>query len=475
LKENRLRDSDPLEHAPLEHLSDYGNGGHPKPAQNHPNFLEIAEPPTKVHGVPLAVPPPGADAMKWIPLGAVLTFFAAWSVPRESSMPSAARARYITPEIQTVPLARLTRNFSQSLNNSPLDTTILVNLARAYAMAWSLRSDSVPVNMRRYPGMEQDTLRLDSRRVWFGHQPSIAPNSFVVSTADSQRLRLASAHLDTALLLYDRALELAPRDLATRLGRAWLLTHTDDKARAISELRAIAQWEPQAAIDRPIQMPAEANRMLHVRAEAAGYLIQQLHPTRDSVEVGRLKEIIARYDRIGRMVTPIVIPLQDSLTATDIENRSARITFDADGTALPRQWSWIHPNAAWLVHDPLRTGRITSALQLFGSVTFWMFWPNGYEALCSLDDNADGELRGAELNGLALWHDRNQNGRSERGEVRTVQEHGVVALSCTHQRDAKHADRIMYSETGVQFKDGSTRPTFDLLLHERPSIVARAR
>lgn len=65
-------------------------------------------------------------------------------------------------------------------------------------------------------------------------------------------------------------------------------------------------------------------------------------------------------------------------------------------------------------------GRINSVLQLFGNVTFWMFWRNGYEAMRALDDNGDGSPAGGELAGLGPWRDENGNGVSERGEVRAL-------------------------------------------------------
>ena len=63
-------------------------------------------------------------------------------------------------------------------------------------------------------------------------------------------------------------------------------------------------------------------------------------------------------------------------------------------------------------------------------MTFWLFWSNGYEPMRALDDNADGELSGAELQHLAIWHDRNRDGVSDAGEVRPLAAHGIVALSC---------------------------------------------
>jgi hypothetical protein len=102
---------------------------------------------------------------------------------------------------------------------------------------------------------------------------------------------------------------------------------------------------------------------------------------------------------------------------------------------------------------------------LFGNVTFWLFWRNGYEALAVLDDDRDGKLQGAELAGLALWHDRNGNGISEDGEVQPLAAHGIVALSCRYQRDFQHPDHIVFAPAGVGFADGSSRPTYDLMLH----------
>ena len=94
-----------------------------------------------------------------------------------------------------------------------------------------------------------------------------------------------------------------------------------------------------------------------------------------------------------------------------------------------------------------------------------MFWDTGYEALAALDDDRDGRLSGKELAGLALWHDANGNGVSDAGEVKPLADYGIVALSCKAVRDPNHPDRIAYSPAGVTFRDGTTRPTFDLVLH----------
>ena len=95
---------------------------------------------------------------------------------------------------------------------------------------------------------------------------------------------------------------------------------------------------------------------------------------------------------------------------------------------------------------------------MFGSVTFWIFWRDGYAALAALDDNGDGELRGSELRGLALWRDLNCNGVSEPGEVQPVAAFGITAISCDSQPLSANAT---WNPCGVTFADGTVRPTYD--------------
>ena len=127
----------------------------------------------------------------------------------------------------------------------------------------------------------------------------------------------------------------------------------------------------------------------------------------------------------------------------------------------------------WLVYAPRADRRVTSALQLFGSVTFWLFWDNGYAALRALDDNHDGSLTGAELEGLALWQDRNGNGVHDDGEVKPLAAWGIVGLSCAHESGGdRDFDIAATSPAGVTFAGGHTRATYDVLLHERPASGA---
>ena len=193
-------------------------------------------------------------------------------------------------------------------------------------------------------------------------------------------------------------------------------------------------------------------------------MIPLLDKQKDKEEIATLEDRAGKLRKLPRPVTPIVIPLRDGLTARDMIHPTARVRFDADGSGLREEWNWFTKDAGILVYDPHRRRNITSALQWFGNVTFWMACDNGYEALKSLDDNGDGMLSGRELDGLAVLIDANGDGICQPGEVKTLAELGIVALSCRWEIDASHPDRIAFSRAGVTFQGGATRPTFDVIL-----------
>jgi hypothetical protein len=279
----------------------------------------------------------------------------------------------------------------------------------------------------------------------------------------------ARAHLSSAIKWYEEALKLTPNDLSAQLGRAWCLEQSGAKQMAVKQYRIIVN----SAWKKEREMTTAPLGWHSVAAEAAGYLIPLLNPKKDKVEILALRRRIEKLEQVRRPVTPVAIPLRDGLRAREVENLSASVAFDADGTGLKKNWTWIAKDAGWLVYDPRGEGKITSALQMFGSVTFWMFWENGYQALAALDDDGDGALRGDELRGLAIWQDLNANGVSEPGEVKPLAEWGVTAISCRYDLERKRPGQMNYSQMaycaqGVLFRDGSSRPTYDIIL--RPAL-----
>lgn len=386
-------------------------------------------------------------AVRWV--GAILVVALVWAVPLRS-----VKAKYMMPDLVNVPIEQLIKNLALLVEKNPTDEVAMFNLARAHAMAFAQRSSTLEVRRNN-----------ESEGAWFGYDPPHVP--FVVKpTDDLEKLKQARQHLAKAIEWYRRTLTAAPGNLPAALGLAWCLEQSGQKRKAIKKYRNVikAAWEKEKDLK-------QADLGWHsVTAEAAGYLIPLLDRDNDKEEIKTLQNRMNQMGLLPRPMTPVVIPLRDGLSVRELEDRSAQVSFDADGTGFKTRWTWITKDAGWLVYDRHRTGKVTSALQMFGSVTFWMFWENGYQALVVLDDDRDGILAGEELRGLAIWQDLNGNGLSERGEVRPLAEWDIIGLSCRYVRDTNRPDRMPYSPQGVFFRDGSSRPTYDVILH--PAIAA---
>ncbi|MEX2213697.1 MAG: hypothetical protein WD768_06195 [Phycisphaeraceae bacterium] len=161
-------------------------------------------------------------------------------------------------------------------------------------------------------------------------------------------------------------------------------------------------------------------------------------------------------------ITPIVFSLEEHREMADLLQPDASVPFDLNGDGVGERWPWVKPTTGFLVWDPKGTGRITSGRQMFGSVTWWLFWKDGYEAMSALDDNRDGELRGEELKGIAVWFDRNTNGISEEGEVTAIEHLDVEAILVRATATVQHNGLTSPTNPkGLRFSNGRVVPTYD--------------
>jgi hypothetical protein len=365
---------------------------------------------------------------------------------------SAISALYVQFELENVPIERATANLERMIQEQPSNVGWRINLARIHAMAFAQKAKTVPI-------VKNEQMKDWKGQPFFGYGPDYKQFN-VISAVDAAIAEAAAKHLQAAVAAYRDVLKVAPENSVAGLGLGWALSLAGDKTGAIEVLRQVAarEWPRE---EKTLSAGYGEPSMVE---ETARYLIPLLDPTRDAAEIDTLRQRAAVLARKARFITPIAIPLRPNLTAIDITSERAHVLFDADGSGIPKRWTWITPDAAWLVFDKKDTREITSALQWFGNVTFWMFWENGYDALRVLDDDNDGSIRGSELRGLALWHDRDGDGVSDKGEVRPLAEHGVVSLSTNYEYDARHPDEIAWSNNGVTFTSGEVRPTFDLVL-----------
>ncbi len=370
-----------------------------------------------------------------------------------AAAPVALDAIFVVPEIRTVPVDRLAANLDAQIKQDPSSVELHLNLARLHAMAYSLKKSDAEV--RQYPGQTKEDL-------WFGTPtPKLIPFE-VQPAASPEQAADAAEHLRNATIEYETVLRLDPANLPGRLGHGWILEQGGHTMEAIAEYREVIEraWPKEST-----RKGADPGDRFYTE-EAAEYLVRLLDREKDAAEIESLRARQKKLQSLPRAVTPLALRLSSDLTAEcDAPLASqARVRFDADGSGLRETWTWITPDAAWLVRDPTRSGSIVSALQLFGNVTFWLFWENGYHALRALDDNGDGVLRGPELAGLAVWQDVNSNGASEPGEVRPLAAVDIIALS-VRSEPSVDPNVAAWSTRGVQFKGGRWSPTWDVVLH----------
>lgn len=289
---------------------------------------------------------------------------------------------------------------------------------------------------------------------YFGRGPFTVPGHVAEATSDEQ-LAQAKAHLAKARARYQEVVRARPESPSARLGLAWVLEQEgklEEAKKAYRETFELA-WKTERNLTR-LGLTARP-----IAAEVATYLVPLLDERRDAEEIAELRAAAMKLRALPRPVTPIVVPLTSAASSlSELIDEGSEVRFDLDGSGDDKRWGWVRPEAALLVWDPAQRGDIHSGLQLFGSVSFWVFWRDGYQALAALDDDGDGELSGDELTGLALWRDLDGDGVSDPDEVAPVADHGIRAIAT---RAVVGLDGVLGATRGVAFDDGTVRPTWD--------------
>jgi hypothetical protein len=175
---------------------------------------------------------------------------------------------------------------------------------------------------------------------------------------------------------------------------------------------------------------------------------------------GEVAMALAKFKKLPppNAVTPLIFNLDHRASLGELLAPAKIVDFDLNGTGLPQRYSWVQSTTAFLVWDPEGAGTITSGRRLFGNATWWMLWSNAYEALDALDNNRDGWLTGTELKGLAIWIDRNQNGRAEPGEVTPLRATEIDGIA-THGPQKVGMSPANFD--GIRMRDGRLLPSYD--------------
>ncbi len=378
--------------------------------------------------------------------------------------------------VDEVPIERLLANLDRNSQNlEPAQRWRAIG--RVHLLAYLKQAAALPVYRARpddiAEGRIDDCEKLDAQTMGKGNRDNFPPakpgerceaRSYSlgpqreIPNGAGDIVAPPSPHLAAAIDAYGKARALEPRNLRTRIALAFAFDRAGRKPLARNELRFCMNEGLRLTAGLSSSSHENMDWDLHVvLTEAAEHFSRIAKRGSDKSLIARMR---ARLDAHppAMYVTPILVPLEANAAFDDLIDRTSPVKFDFTGQGGAQRLGWLNTNAAWLVWDPKDKRAITSGFQLFGSVTWVAFWDNGYQALGALDDNGDGRLSGNELQGLALWQDKNADGVSDEGEVTPIRDHGIVSLDYTYERINRD---LWISTTGVTFESGEHRPTFD--------------
>lgn len=379
---------------------------------------------------------------------------------------TAVRAKFARTVIyESVPLERLLTNVGRYVAGHPEEAQGHYTLGRLHALGFAAAMEAT-VGTKRVPG--EVVLPLPELQ----RDPPLDRRAAEAGRPDDAALR----HLAAAVGEYSMATKLAPKDDLYWLGLAWISeqgapfagrvaalapgkgTEPEWKSRALSAYRRAYSLHLNDYLKQEHLGPG-GETSITLEAGEGILRLQPAKPTpAETVEADKVRVSLKALRDKPRVVTPIVFSLREATPLRELLSDSAPVRFDLTGDGRPARWPWVKPDTAILVWDPRHTGRIASGRQLFGSVTWWMFWRDGYEPLAALDDNGDGALTGAELDGLAVWQDRNSDGISGPREVRPLSEAGVLSIAV---RPEGRADGTVSNSRGITLRSGEVVPTYD--------------
>lgn len=272
--------------------------------------------------------------------------------------------------------------------------------------------------------------------------------------------------LGKAIEEYRTAAQKTPSMAIAHLGLGWALDQAGRTDEAVAAWRKAYEVAARGELSRKTWTRYRGSWHQSIGLEAGERLLAAIpadDPERAAIEktVATLRE---QTGKASQFVTPIVVPLHGEATLAALLDPTRLAWFDLVGEGRLRRWPWVREGTGILVWDPRRTGRVADAKQLFGSLTWYVPFEDGYQPLSWLDDDRDGALRGAELAGLAVWRDRGQDGVAGPGEVVPVGEAGIRAIGVRGQIGPEGP----WCPTGVEFDGGSVAPTWDWMPESIP-------
>jgi hypothetical protein len=346
-----------------------------------------------------------------------------------------------------VPLDRLIASTESALRENPNDPESYYRLGRLYSLEFAMKTEAAALVR------DGKVLRLATSTRDLAHRQ----NATRLSTTDIENAQ-------RSLKSYKRAVQLDPGSPLYHFSLGWMEEECSQFADQLGKKSkpewvdsALAEYRSAYKLALPKDQEAQGHLGPYLTEEAGTAIIGILKErSGNEKEIKEIERPIADLRTHIRAITPLIFSLSPHASLPDLLS-DRTVSFDLDGFDDCLQWPWIRSDTYILVWDPARTGQITSGRQLFGSVSWWMFWRNGYEALAALDDNGDGVISGAELKGISVWRDANSNGVADPGEVIPAEDMAIVEIAVR----PREVDGVLMHEQGIELANGTHLTTFD--------------
>ena len=427
---------------------------------------------------------------------------------------SAAHGMFVMPAY--APVERLIKNATAYIKENPKDPHGYYTLARVHYLAFANKAALAPVIGEGTPpaiaphwmtaGVAAYRVRFDRAMELTLQEFGFASSSAVPEESrrqfDEARAKKldqleregwlpekltdkeAAGHAASAIDNFNKAIELRPKNGLYHLGLASLLDQyvaflaetapdiVPRQFRSIILERARESYYTAYSLSRrqdlahreiPIaglgSLVAYEAGKAYIRLSQTGIALSR----QDKSRVSGVQTDLRKLDKLPfGAITPVIFTLKPHASLSDLLAPARSVAFDLDGDGRIERWPWVRPTTAILVWDPARTGSITSGRQLFGSVSWWLFFEDGYHALDALDDSRDGLLAGPELAGISLWLDTNANGKSDPGEVVPIEQTQIESLAAKASGIDHHCPM---NPAGLTLKNGRTLPTYDWIAY----------
>jgi len=170
-------------------------------------------------------------------------------------------------------------------------------------------------------------------------------------------------------------------------------------------------------------------------------------------------------------VDPLILDLNNNGVEL-IHFDNSIVSFDVDNDGYKENTGWVDGNDGILVHDKNADGVINDITETISeyynandsSVLIDdqnRYFADGLEALKALDSNDDNIFNNQDdlWSTLRVWQDENEDGLTDEGEIKTLEEHNIESIDLNRQisyRERLEGNPIL-SRSNMTMTDGTTR------------------